>query len=108
MFGRLCNSLWIALLWLVRTVRAWFGPAEGAVVGRVNLAELCRVLVLALSSGTFLGAIQLIFANLTHFLTIDPGMAGAISGAVTVIVALVEYIRRRKQDDRLRGGIPGV
>ena len=107
MLHRLSLWLWSILVFAVRAARTfavaaavWFGPAAGAIYDRVNWTEFFRVLILASSSGTLVQAVQLVISNMTTIL-VDPSLAPAISAVVSVVIGLLEYMRRRRQGVKL-------
>lgn len=82
--------------WFAGQCRAAYSllkPVATSVRGKINQAELQRVLILALSSGSLPMLIQVLTNNVGSIFD-DPATGVAVSGWVTIVVAMLDLYRR--------------
>ncbi len=77
---------------------AWLGPVPGAVRGTTSPAERARALLAALvASGAVLAFLEAVAARVDLF--VDPADVRSTTLATLILTLLVEWLRRRAQQD---------
>ncbi len=72
----------------------WLGPVADSIRGRINLEELIRVVVLALTNGGLAALLQAIAAA-SGAIFVDQDVAREVSLGIMILTAVLDYWRRR-------------
>lgn len=88
----------MAALW--QAIVRFFGPAARAIRGYINVIELMRILIAAVLAGSvsWIALLQLLSEKVGDYTT-DMDLANIISMAISLILAIVEFVRRFRQGD---------